>query len=477
MAQILLATESSRSRAPQLDSRHLLNFMVEPQPQEAKAQTPLFTCPGIAAYHDTRDLGSPTGPNRGFVEHENGLWGVFGSGFWRIDDTGDPVWSGGPISGTNPVGITNNPTQVIIVNGLQAWTYDTTNGLELITDDASYPSRTVAFMDGFFVRDRRGTNQFFVSDANNGRAYNALAFASAEAEPGEVVAVAANMQFLTVFTTTHFELWYNAGLSPFPFARYAGGTGGYGCISPYTVVQQDSALWFAGKDRCFYRLDANRATKVSTWAVEQILSEETDADYQLAECDTYTTQGHKIINLTLRGGARTISFDVTTGKWHDRDSVDALFNSLGRYRARGAINAFGKIIVGDAFTGLVGQLDWSTYAEYGNPMRGQIRTLNQHKDRYRVFCSRFELDMQFGTGVSTGQGMDPRMRLRRSVDGGMSFGAWQPPRSIGLVGEYGRRARWLRQGQGREMLWDLEYAGPIPATVIQAHADMLQGYN
>jgi hypothetical protein len=57
----------------------------------------------------------------------------------------------------------------------------------------------------------QGTNQWFLSALYDGFSYDALQFASAEALPGEVVATAQNLQLLYVFTTSHIELWYNAG--------------------------------------------------------------------------------------------------------------------------------------------------------------------------------------------------------------------------------------------------------------------------
>lgn len=476
MGEILLATESYIARAPQLANQILLNFFTEKQPEEAKAQWPLFTCPGIGFFKNTADQARPTGPCRGFVEWQDQTWGVFGSSLYRLDENGVAVWSGGGITGTRPVGLSENGVQIIIVNGVEGWTYDSALGLQKITDVDFYPSVSVTFIDGFFVLTRRGTNQWFISDSYDGRSYDPLQFASAEAAPGFITTAISNLQFIYIFTSTHIEIWYNAGSAPFPFQRYAGGVLPYGCISPYSVVIQDGAVWMIGRDRRVYRIDGNQIRPVSNPYIERLLENEDDDDLALAEVFTYTTQGHKFINITLVGQRVTVVYDATTGKWHNRDSVDAGFNELGRWRARFAVRSHGRLLVGDAFTGLLGQLDWETFREYDNPMRGFVRSLNQHKDRKRVFCKRLELDMQFGTGTS-GLNADPDIRMRRSVDGGETFGGWQPPRSIGTMGEFKKRMRWLRQGQGREMMWEFWYTNGQPATVIQAHGDLLAGLN
>jgi hypothetical protein len=38
--------------------------------------------------------------------------------------------------------------------------------------------------------------------------------------------------------------------------------------------------------------------------------------------------------------------------------------------------------------------------------------------------------------------------LQRSIDGGMTWGMQQPWRSMGKIGEYQRRLRWMGQGAG-----------------------------
>lgn len=477
MAEIILATESDVSRAPQLSNRRLLNLFTEKQDAEARSQRPLFTAPGIHAYHDTNEEGTPTGPCRNLLLWQSVAYGTFGSSLYRLDDVGQPVFAGGNISGTRPVGMSENGVQIIVVNGVSGWTYDSTAGLVKITSANFYPACTVAFMDGFFIFDRRGTNQWFISRAYDGQMYDALDFASAEADPGEVTAVAANLQFLYIFTSTHFELWYNAGTSPFPFARYTGSSRPFGCISPYSVVNQDGALWFMGKDRIFYRLSDSNPERVSTHAMELIFSQESEADLALCETFTYTVQGHKMIVVTLKGGNRTVCYDISTGRWHDRDSVDADFNDLGRWRARFALYAYGKTILGDAFDSRIGYVDWSLFAEYQFPMRWEVQTLAQHKENHRIFCSRFELVMQAGVGTPTGQGQDPQVRLRKSRNGGMSFDGLQPVRSVGREGDWGKRLRWTRQGSGRSLVWKIQGSDPVPYTIIQALADLQEGLN
>jgi hypothetical protein len=468
VSEILLATESYRSRSPQLANSLLLNYMTEKQPQEAKSQIPLFGAPGIAAF------GEALGPCRGWWEWQGAPWGVFGDGLYRFSADGSSFRFGSGIGGTLPVGMSDNGQQLCIVNGVFGWIYDSTNGLQKITDTAFYPARTVTFLDGYFVFDRRDTNQSFWSDLYNGLSYTGTSFLTAEAAPGEVVAVWQNLQFLYIFCTTHLELWYNAGSAgAVPFQRYAGAVIPYGTQAPYAIVLQDGALFFLAKDGIIYRLEANQPRRISNHYIEGLVEAEGDVSH--VEGFTYTIQGHKLIFWTFPNIQTTVCYDISTGKWHNRNSVDADMNDLGRWRGRYALKYNNEILIGDAFDGRVGKVQWDTFEEYGLPMLGIIDTVTQHSDRLNVFCSRFELDIQAGVGLATGQGDNPQIMLRHSKDGGMTYGNNQTWRSMGLEGQYTKRLRWLQQGAARQHSWRLEVSDPVRRTIIAPHANFDQG--
>src|SRR3989442_1024423 len=111
MTEILLAVDSSRSRAPQLNNSHLLNFMTERQPPEAKGQAPLFGCPGILFFSNTQG-----GPARGACMFQGSAMFVQGDRLWEIKANGDMAFWGLGIGGTQPVGMASNGVQLMIVN-------------------------------------------------------------------------------------------------------------------------------------------------------------------------------------------------------------------------------------------------------------------------------------------------------------------------------------------------------------------------
>lgn len=367
-----------------------------------------------------------------------------------------------------------NGTQLCIVNGVNGFIYDTTNGLQVITDPAFYPANTVTFFDSYFVFDRAGTSFVFLSGLLDGLSYDALDTAAAEVQPQVVLATVNQQESLLVFATGHTETWYDSGAVSFPFQRIDGATIERGLAATFSPVKEDNSVFFLGDDLVFYRLDGVVPHRVSTHALEQ---EWTGfAAVSDAFSFSFTYAGHKWVFLTFPTGNRTYVYDVSTGLWHRRQSLDVNGEDLQRWRGNCHIKAFGYDLVGDAFTGDVCFVDPTVFTECGNPIQMQLVSPPTHQDRKRVFYSNFELDMETGVGLSYGQGSDPQVMLEWSNDGGKSWSQIQPWRSLGKIGEYQTRVRWPGAlGQARQRIWRVTVSDPVRRTVIGARADITVG--
>ena len=89
--------------------------------------------------------------------------------------------------------------------------------------------------------------------------------------------------------------------------------------------------------------------------------------------------------------------------------------------------------------------------------------------------SRFELDIESGVGLTSGQGSDPQVMLDWSDDGGFKFGPLQPWRSAGKIGRYKARLRWRRMGRFRERVLRVQISDPVKRAIIAAHAELKPG--
>ena len=472
MPEILFAVESAESRSLPLEAQRLVNFFTEKQPQGAKSQTPLFAAPGMSAF-SVAGVG-PIRPNGSWVKQDIAFV-VSGPSLYQVNRDGTSMLVGTGIDGgNNPVSMSDNGNQLCVVTGISGYIYDTsTLSFAQIISSAFYAANTVSFFDGYFVFDRAGTNEFFISALYDGLTYNGLDFASAETQPDFVSGTIQNLQLLFIICQAHLEVWYDAGAADFPFQRYTGAGITYGCVSPHTIIKQDGAIFFLGSDHIFYRIQSTAPIRVSTHPIEHII--EQALDITTAYCFTYTLEGHKFIVLQLTSSNRTLVFDISTNKWHERESWDANDVSLGSWRACTAFRAYDNNYVGDAYNGNVNLIDWNVYTELGNTIRGLAYSIPYHQDRKWLFISRFELDIQAGVGLTSGQGSDPQIMLGWSVDGAQTFKPLQPWRSMGKIGEYLKRLRWLRRGKGRQFVFVLSCTDPVPRVIIAAHADIAIG--
>ena len=465
---INFATQSYKSRSLPLSAQRVVNFYAEKEPQDAKSPIAMFGAPGLTQFADVGQA-----PVRGMHVMAGILYVVAGGTLFSVSRTGNPVTLGVGILGSSVVSMADNGFQLIIVNGIAGYLYSTVAGFVTINSPNFFPSDTVTFFDQYFVFDRKGTNQFFISGILNGLTYNGLDFASAEVEPDNVLATINQQENLLIFGQKTIETWFDSGAANFPFQRVDGATIQRGCAAAKTPIKEDNAVFFVGDDLIFYRLDGIFIRRVSTHAVEHAWQQYTTTSD--AFTFAYTYEGHKFIVLTFPSQDATWVFDISTNLWHERESWDSSNRNLTRWRGNCFATAYNKLLIGDQFTGLIGAIDGNTYTEFGNTIRGLLSGPPIHSDRKRVFISRFELDVEQGVGLTTGQGSDPQIMLNWSKDGGRTFSDLQIWNTAGKIGEYNTRLRWLRLGQARQWIFQVTVSDPVKRSIISAHADMEAG--
>lgn len=460
--KIPFAINSYKSPSLPISAQRLVNMYAERQPPDAKTDVAVFGHPGIV---DFATCG--IGPVRGAHKMGGVAYVVSGQRLYSVSSTGVAVDLGGAISGTSPVTMDDNGTQLAITNGTNGYLYSVALGFTLITDVDFNAAETVQFFDQKFYFDWKGTNKFFGSDSLDGTSYNALVFGAAETRPDNVKALLLLKQILLVFGDNSTEPWQDIGAANFPLERVPGVVIERGLAAPRATAKEDNTAFFLGDDRRFYRLDGVTPMGVSTPAL--------DAEWQNystvsdAFCLSYPWAGHKFIKLTFPTANKTFGYDISTGYWHERESDDINGRSLGRWVGNCALPCYDKILIGSGFSGKIGYLDASTYSEFGVNTRGLATSPPIHSDRKRLFMSRFELDVEAGVGIATGQGSNPQWMLRVSNDGGRTYGSHQTWRSAGAIGANRTRLRWLRMGQSRERVLEVTTSDPVKRTIIAAH--------
>ena len=74
-----------------------------------------------------------------------------------------------------------------------------------------------------------------------------------------------------------------------------------------------------------------------------------------------------------------------------------------------------------------------------------------------------------------GAAAKPEWRLTVSDDGGRTWSTLVKPRSIGQLGEYLTRLRWMKMGHSRERMVRLECSDPVRRNIVGFYLDVTQG--
>lgn len=455
-----------------ISAQRALNLYAEKQAPGAKAPITVHGDPGIATFAT-----AGAGPIRSFHMLGGLLYAVSGPWLYSITNAPTPVATqlGGQVAGSGVVSMADNAEELMVVDGTTGFLYDTVGGFRLITDVDFESANTVAYHSGRFVTDRAGTDQIAVSDSLDGDSWGALAFASKEAKSDNLQAVLNVKEVLHLLGFSSSELWAYSGAANFPFQRLPGGTLDQGTVSPYANAQEDEALFLLGDDRIAYRVSGSQLSRVSTHAIEGTWQKYSEVDdcFGLA----YSWRGHKFIVFTfpseevVLGETSTWVFDISTGLWHEKLSYDLNGTPLGRWRVNCAIEAYGKVLVGDSRSGKIGYLDGDTRTEFGDPMYAVGTSAPLHANGKRLFTSKFELDIEAGVGLSSGQGSDPQIMLDISDDGGRTWGPLQPWSSMGALGAYKTRVKWNRLGStepGGIRVFRATISDPVKRTITAA---------
>jgi hypothetical protein len=423
----------------------------------------------------------PESPVRGIWYTSTGeLYAVGGTKLYSISSAWVATEIGSLSTSSGYVSIADNGTHVFIVDGTFGyhWNMDT-DVFTTMSDPAFYAATHVTFQDGYFLFNRAGTKQFFISGLTD-VTFDALDIASAEGSPDPIVALISASQTVYLFGTQSIEPFYNSGNGDFPFERVQGAVIGFGTSAPYSVAELGGEVYWLGGDRhgqgIIYKMQGYQPQRISTPAIEAVIRALNQEELAQARAWVYQQGGHLFYCLNLPGAEATWCFDASTGLWHERQFRNKW--SLERHRADCHAVAFGLNIVGDYENGKIYQLDPDYRYDDTTPMVYKRVAPHFSRNGRNVRHNRFELDMEMGVGIDgSGQGSDPKVMMRYSDDGGNSWSN-ELQASIGKIGETKKRAAWNRLGSSRGRVYEVAVSDPVrQLAFLGARIDSDEGYS
>ena len=416
----------------------------------------LINTPGLAFFAELPTFpikGLHQNGNRAFAATKTKLYEIFGDGSFK---------ELGSVDLQGRVVMEDNGSQIVMVDGIKGFFYDdTTKVVKEITGDGWYPARTVTYQDGYFIFDRRGTGQFFISDLLD-VSFDPLDFATAEGQPDQLLAVLSDHRELFMFGSETIEVWYNSGASDFPFERNQGAFIEKGCAAPYSVAKQNNTVYFIGSDLMVYQLAGYVPQRISTHIVEESLK-----DVNLSDAFAYVMQdeGHLFYVLTIPESELTWRYDISTGSWHIMRDYH-----FGRHRSENAIFVNSKTLAGDFQNGRIYQMARNHFTDDGEPLVREFTLPTLNNGREFLTIDSFELDMSGGIGLITGQGSDPIAWLQFSKDNGKTWSNWKETK-LGKIGEYLNRVKWNRLGAARQFTIKIRISDPVPIDIGGAYIE------
>lgn len=458
--KLSLVGPSYQSRSLPFSCQRTINLYPEAAEATSRDQFVMYGTPGIVQW---LDIGGTAGC-RGAAYMDGRIYAVIGTTLYSIIEDGTYT-NVGTIGGTDRLSMAVNGFQVCIVS-LQAgsFIYSLGGGLQPITDPAFFPSQGVTFLNQYFVHVKQSSQVFQLSALADGLSYNALDFASAEANPDLIVGHLADNGEVWFFGESNSEVHTDTGAASFPLARVNGAVLQKGIAARDLCARMANTVFWVGNDLSVYAAQGYQPARISTHAIEtQLNSIDTTGGYAL----TYTQEGHNFLVLTFPAAEQTFVYDATNQQWHERSSR---VGTVDRYwRPSHIVEAFGRLYCFDSFGGKVGYLDLDTYTEYGGTIISTRISTVFSADAKPVIMSSLQVVAETGVGLVSGD--DPSILMSYSDDGGRTY-TNDREGSLGAVGQYGTRVKWNRLGRFYQRVVKLTISAPVRRAIINAEAEV-----
>ena len=346
------------------DSR-MVNIFPEVIPEGGKEPAYLQRAPGLKLLNTL----TGGGPVRGLYFFEGFGYAVAGETVYKIDT----AWNFtviGSVSGSGPVSMADNGTQLFIACNGPSFIYNrVTNAFGQINDIDFPGAVTVGYLDGYFVFNEPDSQRIWVTELLDGTSIDPLEFASAEGSPDNVVSILIDHKEVWVFGTNSIEVWYNSGALDYPLSPIQGAFNEVGCVAPYSVAKLDNGIFWLGADArgqgIVYRANGYQAIRISTHAVEWHIQRYGNLSDALAY--TYQQDGHAFYVLIFPEANTTWVFDVATGLWHER--AGWVNGSFTRHRSNCQMSFNNALVVGDFENGNIYALDLDFYKDHDTVQR------------------------------------------------------------------------------------------------------------
>lgn len=469
---------SYTSQSVVTDAERTMNWYVERSESEnAPNRLSLYPCPGYQSFltaGQVTDIGW-----RALKVAGSRVFGIVGTGFYEIFANGlvtkaaTAVTQDANLATISYNGKTGN--QLFVTSGSNGYVFDMT--LNTLTQIAALNGIATqgAMSNGVFLAFNIVTGIVRFSAVNDGSTWAGANFfaRSLRPDPWQAMVIGPDFRVWLVGTETT-EIWAFFGTLTNPFQPLAGAVIPYGTIAPWSVVTADDQIkWLSGTSLgvgIFVSANGYYPDRVSThatafaWSNYQRSSTITDA-----ECFPYQDQDHPFTVMNFATANGTWVDDQATALWHERGFWDIPNHQYTVGLARVHCYApWGKHLVGERATSTLSVMDITFGSEADGSVIRRLRQAPGITDEHRLLkYNKFELLLESGLGLSSGQGLNPQVMMQFSDDAGHT---WSDERlaSAGLQGDYAKQVYWDRCGLSRYRVFRIAVTDPTPWRISDA---------
>ena len=461
------------------DNERAINWFMEPmESPTTPAPWVLLPTPGF-----TQIANVPQAPIRGMFSQNGRVFFVAGFAFYEMDPvTYVTTLRGSVAADGNPVTMCSNGDaggQLFLTSAGVGYLFDLNTSA--FTTVLASGATMGDYLDGYFLALDATTSTFRISNLLDGSTWNPAQVAQRTAGADRWVAMKVCNRLIYLIGEQTSEVWWNAGTFPFPFQPIQEAFMQQGTTAPWSlaVITTDavgSLCWVTGNAQgrgMVVRTNGYVPGRISNHALEFAIENYADIEDALACC--YQEQGHSFYVLTFPTGDQTWAFDTNTSLWHERAYWDVDESSYHAQHPIWFCSTTTQNLAGDRDSGRVHVMSQaSSLDEYGSLIRRMRQPPRLSAEQKRFVVNSFQIVLDVGLGLVTGQGSDPQLMLRVSMDGGRVFGneRWV---SGGKIGAFSTRARWTRLGQGRNFVPQVVVSDPIPWRLVEALVDVSVG--
>lgn len=459
---------SSGSAVVQVNPQKTINLYTKLEGPGAVSPITLRRTPGLTLIDNTETGGA--GRSNG-VRWNGKDYFVIGGRLVSIDDNDVLTAEGILLTTSGRVSIARGRSYLLIVDGTYGYAWDgATFTSNIRSSDADFPANPThaIYMDGYFLVNDAGTDNFYRSDSEDPTSWDPLLFEVASASPDDILGLAEYDRDIYACGEDTIQRYFNQGGAGFNFAPYPN-TIQLGLVAPYSLVSGPNGVTGLMQAESgglgVYTLSGGQAIPESTAddAEEmQGLSGKSDAIGSL-----YTLNDITFYVLTFPGADVTKVFQLGRQLSHHQKSY-----GIGRWRVSGLGYSGSRILAVDYNSDNVYVLDKDAYTENGSALICERYTQIVHNRGLPFVCPRYEVLVQAGVGLISGQGSDPQLQLALSRDGGQTYTVHRS-KGIGGIGQYQQQAVWRQLGGDFYKLstW-LRYSEPTEFAILGGNADI-----